>query len=74
MNESLEHLHKDYELLSSLKGKTLTLNVQDGRVSGNTDQDVRWVVTAWYHPPSKYCTVITKIRVNDILNNYTNMK
>ncbi len=38
-NKTLEDT--EYEFLSSLSGKTLTLNMQDGRVSGDTEQETR---------------------------------
>ena len=39
-NETLEHI--EYELLSELTGKTLTLDLQDGRVHSDTEEGTRW--------------------------------
>ena len=38
-NETLEH--EDYELLSELSGKTLTVDLQDGKVHSNTEEGTR---------------------------------
>ncbi len=38
-NETLDHV--DYELLSELSGKTLTLDLQDGRVHSDTEEGTR---------------------------------
>lgn len=45
-NETLEHV--DYELLSELTGKTLTVDLQDGRVHSDTEEGTRYRTLAFY--------------------------